>query len=53
MTEHRQRMALESQAVGYDKFEILAITAGAANGWEFQPEVLRARGRSGKGELFY
>ncbi len=41
MTEHRQRMALESQAVGYDKFEILAITAGAANGWEFQPEVLR------------
>jgi len=34
-------MALESQAVGYDKFEILAITAGAANGWEFQPEVLR------------
>ncbi len=41
MTEHRQRMALEAQALTADRFEILAITAGAANGWEFQPEVLK------------
>lgn len=41
MTEHRQRMALEAQALKADRFEIMAITAGAANGWEFQPEVLR------------
>jgi hypothetical protein len=42
MTEHRQRMALEAQAITADRFEILAITAGVANGWEFQPETLKS-----------
>ncbi|MGB4594519.1 MAG: hypothetical protein WBI14_01260 [Anaerolineaceae bacterium] len=42
MTEHRQRMALQAQALTADRFEILAITAGVANGWEFQPEALKA-----------
>ncbi|HOV30920.1 MAG TPA: hypothetical protein PKX67_04260 [Anaerolineaceae bacterium] len=39
--EYRERLALEAQALSPDRFEILAITAGAANGWEFPPEVLR------------
>ncbi|HPK26223.1 MAG TPA: hypothetical protein PKZ40_00630, partial [Anaerolineaceae bacterium] len=40
--EYRERLALEAQALSPERFEILAITAGAANGWEFPPEVLRA-----------
>ena len=40
--EYRERLALEAQALSPQRFEILAITAGAANGWEFPPEVLRA-----------
>jgi len=39
--EYCERLALEAQALSPDRFEILAITAGAANGWEFPPEVLR------------
>jgi len=35
MTERRQRLALEVSTTGGGRFEILAITAGAANGWEF------------------
>lgn len=41
MTEHRQRMALEAQALTTDRFEILAITAGSANGWDFTPQALK------------
>ena len=41
MTESRQRLALEINPVGSGRFEILAITAGAANGWEFPSAVLR------------
>jgi hypothetical protein len=40
MTEIRQRLALEARACGAEGFEILAITAGAANGWEFPAAVL-------------
>ena len=39
--EERHRLALEAAPISPDKFEILAITAGSANGWEFPPEVLR------------
>jgi hypothetical protein len=39
--EERRRLALEAAPISADKFEILAITAGTANGWEFPPEVLR------------
>lgn len=42
MTESRQRLALEVNPVGSGRFEILAITAGSANGWVFPAEVLRA-----------
>jgi len=41
MTERRQRLALEVTSAGSAGFEILAITAGAANGWVFPAEVLR------------
>ncbi len=41
MTESRQRLALEVNPVGSGRFEILAITAGSANGWVFPAEVLR------------
>ncbi len=41
MTERRQRLALEVTSAGGSGFEILAITAGAANGWLFPAEVLR------------
>jgi len=41
MTERRQRLALETSSTGSGCFEILAITAGAANGWEFPAQVLR------------
>ena len=41
MTERRQRLALEVTTKGSGRFEILAITAGAANGWEFPAQVLR------------
>lgn len=41
MTERRQRLALEVTSAGSSGFEILAITAGAANGWVFPAEVLR------------
>ncbi len=41
MTERRQRLALEVSPIDSGRFEILAITAGAANGWEFPAQVLR------------
>lgn len=41
MTESRQRLALEVNPVGSGRFEILAITAGPANGWIFPPQVLQ------------
>lgn len=41
MTERRQRLALEVTSAGGSGFEILAITAGAANGWIFPAEVLQ------------
>lgn len=41
MTQHRHRLSLEVNPTGPDSFEILAITAGSANGWEFPADVLR------------
>lgn len=41
MTQHRHRLALEVNPISPDSFEILAITAGTANGWTFSAEVLR------------
>ncbi len=41
MTEKRQHLELEVTPVGSGQFEILAITAGAANGWVFPAQVLR------------
>lgn len=41
MTEKRQHLALEVTPAGSGRFEILAITAGAANGWQFPAQVLR------------
>ena len=35
------RSNLEAQPLTPEKFEILAITAGSANGWEFPEETLR------------
>lgn len=40
MTECRQRLGLEVNPVGTGRFEILAITAGPANGWIFPSNVL-------------
>ena len=41
MGEFREHLNLEVNPVSSDRFEILAITAGKANGWEFPAEVLR------------
>jgi hypothetical protein len=41
MEEFRERLGLEATALRHDRFEILAITAGAANGWQFPAEVLK------------
>ena len=41
MVEQREQLGLEVNPVAKDRFEILAITAGAANGWVFPEEVLR------------
>jgi hypothetical protein len=41
MGEFREHLNLEVNPVSHDRFEILAITAGVANGWEFPAEVLR------------
>jgi hypothetical protein len=41
LTEHQARFSADGKAVGPGKFEILCITAGKANGWDFPPEVLR------------
>lgn len=41
MGEFREHLNLEVYPVSSDRFEILAITAGVANGWEFPAEVLR------------
>ena len=41
MTQHRHRLALEVNPISPDSFEILAITVGTANRWEFSAEVLR------------
>jgi hypothetical protein len=41
MEEVRERLGLEARALKHDRFEILAITAGAANGWQFPAEVLK------------
>jgi len=41
MGEFREHLNLEVNPVSSDRFEILAITAGVANGWEFPAEVLR------------
>ena len=41
MTEHSARLQLATTAAS-GRFEILAITAGAGNGWTFPAEVLQA-----------
>ena len=41
MGEFREHLNLEVNPVSDNRFEILAITAGVANGWEFPAEVLR------------
>jgi len=38
-TVHSTRMALAAQA-GQGEFDVLAITAGEGNGWQFSPDVL-------------
>ncbi len=43
MEEQRTSLPMEGTPdVGGNGFEILCITAGTGNGWEFSPEVLRA-----------
>ncbi len=41
MGEFREHLNLEVNPLSSDRFEILAITAGTANGWDFPAEVLR------------
>lgn len=41
MGEFREHLNLEVAPLSPNRFEILAITAGAANGWEFPADVLR------------
>lgn len=39
---HQIRLAATGQVTGAGQFEILCITAGDGNGWQFSPEVLQA-----------
>ena len=39
---HRERVTLQSCQPGQQEIEILAISAGSGNGWEFPAEVLRS-----------
>jgi hypothetical protein len=41
-TEHRQTLQAEGWVTQAGRFEVLAITAGNGNGWEFGEDVLRA-----------
>lgn len=41
-SEHQVRLTAAGQATEPGKFEILCITAGKGNGWEFPAEVLKA-----------
>ncbi|MEA4812373.1 MAG: hypothetical protein VB108_07390 [Anaerolineaceae bacterium] len=41
MEKVRERLSLEAKALRHDRFEILAITVGAANGWQFPAQVLK------------
>jgi hypothetical protein len=41
-TEHQVRLAATGQPDSAGAFEILCITAGNGNGWDFSPEVLQA-----------
>ena len=42
LVEHQVRFSATGHAVSPGKFEILCITAGKGNGWEFPAEVLRS-----------
>ena len=42
LTEHQVRLAATGQPDSSGAFEILCITAGNGNGWNFSPEVLQA-----------
>ena len=42
VAEHRLTLEASGQALASGKFEVLAITAGEGNGWQFPAEVLRA-----------
>ena len=42
ITEHQVRFAASGQVTQAGQFEILCITAGVGNGWNFSPEVLQA-----------
>jgi hypothetical protein len=42
LSEHQVRLTAAGQATEPGKFEILCITAGKGNGWEFPAEVLKA-----------
>ena len=42
MNEHQIKLSAEGTINTRGEFEILAITAGTGNGWEFTPEALRA-----------
>ena len=41
ISSHRQRVSLQSYQPGEQEIEILAISAGNGNGWEFPADVLR------------
>ena len=42
MNQHQVKLSAEGTINTRGEFEILAITAGLGNGWEFTPEALRA-----------
>ena len=42
VAEHRLTLEASGQPLASGKFEVLAITAGEGNGWQFPAEVLRA-----------
>ena len=42
LTQHQETFTLSAQPAGQGAFEILCITAGAGNGWQFPEDVLQA-----------
>jgi len=49
MTEHRQQLTTYGELLADGDFEIVAITAGIGNGWNFTPDAIKNSARLWEG----